>query len=545
MALAREAYRALEDVVRPEYLTEEPAVLDGYCFVWGNDVIFGDNFAPRPHAVILPGSTEEVQGIVKVCNRYGIEFKAHSTGFVSAAFSSRTGFLSIDLRRMNKILEIDERNMYAVVEPYVSSCELITETIKRGLRSYNPAGPSTSIVASATSFCGLSSAQISAGFGGRTPLSVEWVLPDGEILRLGSLATGAGWFTGDGPGPSLRGVMRGYSGPAGGLGVITKAAIKLVPWYGPPQIETTGKPPSYRAEIPASFRVYTVVFPSRDQLFEALYLTSEEAISYACSRRGPFTMAAGMTASNKEVEEVWRGGYFQNKFAHSLSVVLDASSPREMEYREACLQEILRRTEGEIFPEDSRAQSARFVHAFTGQGGVKGTFRSTGAFITGANADEALKVLQKANELAYGLKDKFAKEGKILDDADSAWVTGYEDSAFGGHEELVVRYDPADPDSTRAAAEVMSLIDSLWLEKNIDIGAFAGCSHSSFEGSIHEIAGPKCLNYHIWMKKIKSAFDPNLVSESSFYVNPDVNNTSSANSQKSTQNDLDNKQPIA
>ena len=32
MALEREAYRALEDIVGPEYITEEPAVLDGYCW---------------------------------------------------------------------------------------------------------------------------------------------------------------------------------------------------------------------------------------------------------------------------------------------------------------------------------------------------------------------------------------------------------------------------------------------------------------------------------------------------------------------------------
>ena len=32
MALKREAYLALEDIVGPEYITEEPAVLDGYCW---------------------------------------------------------------------------------------------------------------------------------------------------------------------------------------------------------------------------------------------------------------------------------------------------------------------------------------------------------------------------------------------------------------------------------------------------------------------------------------------------------------------------------
>ena len=518
MALATEAYRALEDIVGPEYITEEPAVLDGYCFVWGNELIFdGDKFAPRPQAVILPGSTEEIQAIVRVCNRYGIKFKAHATGFSSPGLVGREGFLSLDLRRMNRILEIDEKNMYAVVEPYVSACELIIEAIRRGLRSYClGAGPSTSIVASATAFSGMGPTSISAGFGGRTPLGVEWVLPDGEILRLGSLGSGAGWFTGDGPGPSLRGVMRGYAGPGGGLGVITKAAIKLVPWYGPPKIETKGRPPSYEVEVPESFRIYTIIFPSRENLFEALRLISEEAIAYACSRRGPFTMAAGMTGSNKEVWEVWQKGYFQQKCAHSLSFIMDASSPREMEYREKCLSKILAKTGGEVFPEDARGQSARFMHALTGQGAVKGTFRSTGAFLSAPNADEALQAVKKANEIGYELKDKLVKEGKILDDADPTWVTAYEENAIGYHEELVSRYDPTDLDSIRTAAQIISVSDRLWLEKNLDISSFGGCT--SFEGELHEMAGPKCLNYHVWMRKIKKAFDPNLVSESSFYI---------------------------
>ena len=40
MALKREAYLALEDIVGPEYITEEPAVLDGYCFYLGERSYF-------------------------------------------------------------------------------------------------------------------------------------------------------------------------------------------------------------------------------------------------------------------------------------------------------------------------------------------------------------------------------------------------------------------------------------------------------------------------------------------------------------------------
>jgi glycolate oxidase len=91
MSLSREAYRALEDIVEPENISEEPAVLDGYCFVRGNELHFDSRYATRPPAVILPGSTEDVQAIVKVCNRFKIKYKAHSSGWDHVSLS----FLSI------------------------------------------------------------------------------------------------------------------------------------------------------------------------------------------------------------------------------------------------------------------------------------------------------------------------------------------------------------------------------------------------------------------------------------------------------------------
>jgi len=117
MTLSNKAYEALEDIVGSEYISREPADLDSYCFVWGNELLFGDKFSPRPPAVILPGNTEEVQGIVKVCNRFGLKYRAHATGFEVAALSSETPFIPIDLRRMNRIVEIDPKNRIAVVEP--------------------------------------------------------------------------------------------------------------------------------------------------------------------------------------------------------------------------------------------------------------------------------------------------------------------------------------------------------------------------------------------------------------------------------------------
>ncbi len=343
--------------------------------------------------MIMPGSTEEIQTIVRTCNRYGVKFKAIGTGFGPTGLIGEEGFVSVDLRRMDRILEIDEKNMYVIIEPYVSLGALTLEAMKKGLRTYViGAGPSCSVLASVTSVAGMGVSNISAGYGGRNPLAVEWVLPDGEILRLGSLEAGAGWFTGDGPGPSLRGVMRGFMGAQGGMGIFTKAAVKLSPWYGPPRLEITGKPPSYEvAEIPKCFAAYTVLFPSRQKLIEAMYLISEEGIAYALYRRAPYAVTAGMTGSNEELWELWQTGYWQKRCQDAMNIVLDSSSPRELEYKEKVFREVVKRFEGEIPPElneDPHGQSARFLHAFLAIGSVKGVFRAGGAFHEGVTGDD-------------------------------------------------------------------------------------------------------------------------------------------------------------
>ena len=80
--LPQNVYKEIEDVLGVEYISQLPAVLDSYAwqpainlakFPW----IF------RPAAVVLPQTTEEVQQIVKICNKHGVKYKAHSTGWAN------------------------------------------------------------------------------------------------------------------------------------------------------------------------------------------------------------------------------------------------------------------------------------------------------------------------------------------------------------------------------------------------------------------------------------------------------------------------------
>ena len=76
MKLTKEEYRALEEIVGPEYITQEPVIMESYNQIWGNKLAFGDKRHNPPAAVLLPGTTEEVQKIVQYCNKTGILYKA-------------------------------------------------------------------------------------------------------------------------------------------------------------------------------------------------------------------------------------------------------------------------------------------------------------------------------------------------------------------------------------------------------------------------------------------------------------------------------------
>jgi glycolate oxidase len=520
--LRPEIYRAMEDVVGEEFISQEPAILDSYSFVWGNELLYdGEKFSPRPLAVALPGNTEEVQAIVRLCNQHGIRFRPHASGFEITALSAPEGFLPLDLRRMNRILEIDEKNMYAVVEPYVSQRNLMLEANKKGLRpNAFGAGGSTSMIATACCHAGIGSTNVSAGHGGQLALGVEWVLPDGEILRLGTLGSRCGWFNGDGPGPSLRGVMRGYMGANGGHGVITKAAIRLSPWYGPDKLSGRGAAPNFELEIPDNMKTFTLTWETNEGLFEAFRLIAEEGIAHALGRRGPFSAAAGVAGSTQELEAVWNSGIYQEKFSHGAVCVLDAASCGEMEYKEGVMRKILEETGGHIHPEfnDPMQANSRFGYAYIGLGCLRSTFR-TGTFFSTPAADEAGDVVSRVKDEGVKIKNRAEKEGVILNDGDSTYVTPLNEGSIGVHCEVVSRYDPNDKKAVKRVTDWIGKMNQAMLDKKLAIGAMEGCF--IYNNDIHELFGPECMNYDQWMKKIKMAFDPQNVGEASFYIVPD------------------------
>ena len=247
MRISKEAYAALAAVVGDANISDKEYILSGNR-VKTPEIPFEYHSAD---AIILPGSTEEVQQIVKLCNQYGIVYIPLVSGASVDAFANREGTLLIHLKRMNRIVEINERDRYAVIEPGVRHVQLYPELRRRGW-SYTAAsvGPGGSVLANFTSTSGDHHTQHAASRANRYLLGVEMVTPEGEILRTGSLQTGSGWFCPDGPGPSLRGLVKGYFGSHGQMGIITRIAIALNPCSGPCETVTEGVSPNHKVTMP-------------------------------------------------------------------------------------------------------------------------------------------------------------------------------------------------------------------------------------------------------------------------------------------------------
>ncbi len=515
MALGRDVYKALEDIVGMENISEEPAVLDAYALHFGTKAFTGKPFALRYEAVLLPGSTEEVQAIVKACNQHRIKFKALSTGWGPMSAPESEGAIQLDLRRMNKILEINEKAMYAVVEPYVVCAQLQAELMKRGLNcNIISAGSNTSALP-LTALMGCGKTSVSTSSNARNVLGVEWVLPTGEILRSGSLGSGAGWFCGDGPGPSLRGIMRGYKTPQGGLGVFTKAATKVYHWPGPAVTQVEGASPSYIAKLPETFTAHYITFPSWDMLTEAGYKIGESEIALVCDKTSPWFLAQNLAENGREGVELFSEiRPLTLAKGTSILVIIGANSQREFDYKEKVLRRITSETGGEFLPlvEEPTTRNKLIWHIVRSTPGSRETFRlmveQQASFGAGDSWEFAV------SEAAEGarLKKKYIEKGLLLDDgADNAWGTVYEHGHMGHMDELFL-LDPTNPALRQGLFEFIQESWQISLEKSL------GCHQTVMGDRAHDLFGPRTSNYHLWARKIKKAFDPNGVSESSRYI---------------------------
>jgi glycolate oxidase len=509
MTLKRSIYKAFEDVVGAENISEEPAVL--YSFAWRSGMFAGlDKFTPRYEAILVPQDTEEIQAIIKLCNRYKVLFKATSTGWPPPNSPNSTGVIQLDLRRMNRIIEINEKNMYAVLEPCVIGAQLQAELMKRGLTcNLNGAGSQVSAFHFAGSL-GHGFTSQTHGFGDRNVLAVEWVTPEGEIIRLGSLGSGREWFCGDGPGPSLRSIIRGASSPSGTMGVFTKAAQKIYHWPGPPTFPVEGISPNYALGwVPENFLLRFISFPSTDKMIEATRKISESEIALQLSHSISM-LASSMAASNEEELDLL-DKFRKEAQGPGFVVTIAGNSPREFEYKKKVLDQIIGETGGMSlkYIEDPRIWGAilwRFIRMTTA---IREAHRATGAWFGNMAGHNYSAIQAKYTQTAAILKDDLISKGLIFD-GDRGLIDLMlwpQEHGHRGLAEIIFRYFPG--------PETMKGIENFVQEcLNVALREHRGGPAISLND---DLFGPHYSNFNVWLKKLKKAFDPSNLAEAGSY----------------------------
>lgn len=182
----------------------------------------------RPALAVLPRDTEQVSQVVKACRRFGIPFVPRGAGTsLSGGAHAVDGAVIIECSRMKRILSIDPTDRIAVVQPGVVNSDLSEAAAPHGL-CYAPDPSSQQACTIGGNVAENSGGAHTLKYGTTTNhvLALEMVLPDGEVVRLGSA-------TGFAAGYDLVGAVVGSEGTTG---VVTEVTVRLVPL--PESVET-------------------------------------------------------------------------------------------------------------------------------------------------------------------------------------------------------------------------------------------------------------------------------------------------------------------
>ena len=548
-----------------EWVATDPCILDTYAWQMNAETVTNGRYLPRYKAVVLPKDTEEVAEVVRICLAHGVKYKATATG--QGPWNGPTeadSAIQIDLRRMNQIIEIDERNMFAVIEPYVSNRVLQAECMKLGLTCHiHGAGGQASQLASATSGFGHGPDGISCGFSGRNLLGYEWVTPEGKIMRVGSFDSSGSWFSGDGPGPSLRGVIRGFAGAFGGLGIFTRAALKLYPWNGPGKLTIEGQSPNYYTHIPPHHFTGMVSLPDYITTADFGYAVGEADIASHVLVNAPAMSIAALYPDNNKAAKGF-GVPLLRRMHHNVYLSTVSAHKAEARWKQRVLNRLTAKFNGGFLGNDGGwtglANKFRWALSMTRYLGARDMLRSLpglaafvlaelrihgfnkllngstpldnalygrimladanirtvisygGSFVTSMGCITTWDNSLRSAQITHAIRKRLIARGQLVDDEGDGDHGGlYESGAFT-HIESPMFYQPNDPEQTpimaRYNAEMNHAAETQKLGFPITgIGSMGA----------HQFS-PTISNYDSYTDRIKKVFDPGNSADANWFT---------------------------
>src|SRR2546421_5999271 len=219
-----------------------------------------------PALVALPGSVEEVQAVVRLCNRHGVPFvpRGAGTGLSGGALPVAEGIV-ISVAALNRILEIDLERGQIDVEPGVANLDVTRAVAAAGF--YYAPDPSSQQVCTIGGNVAENSGGahcLKYGFTVNHVLAAEVVLPDGGLVELSV------WDEG----PDLLGA---FVGSEGTLGIATKLTLRVL--RVPETVRTllAGFPHTDDAGAAVSGTIAAGILPAAIEMMDAITVEAAEA----------------------------------------------------------------------------------------------------------------------------------------------------------------------------------------------------------------------------------------------------------------------------
>ena len=178
------------------------------------------SFRVRPGLVVLPGTTEEVAGVLRAARAAGVPVVARGAGTgLSGGALPVQGCVVVALSRMKRILEVDLENGFLRCQPGVINLD-VSKAVGADGYYYAPDPSSQSICTIGGNVAENSGGAhcLKYGFTVNHVLGARVVLADGRIVDLGGPVL-------DTPGYDLLGVLVGSEGL---LGIATEVVLRLL-----------------------------------------------------------------------------------------------------------------------------------------------------------------------------------------------------------------------------------------------------------------------------------------------------------------------------
>jgi glycolate oxidase len=173
-----------------------------------------------PMAVVLPATTAQVAAILKLCTELQVKVVPRGAGTsLSGGALPLVDGIVLAMGKFNRILDIDLENRTVTAQPGVTNLA-ITQAVEHAGFYYAP-DPSSQIACTIGGNIAENSGGVHClkyGLTTNNVLGLEFVLPSGEIVRLGGKHL-------DTEGYDLMGVLTGSEGL---LGVVTEVTVRIL-----------------------------------------------------------------------------------------------------------------------------------------------------------------------------------------------------------------------------------------------------------------------------------------------------------------------------